>query len=65
MTKTFELIEMDPATGTEDHLIETGTFAKLEQEMQELIAEVDAEWGELDVDRYGVLWSVYMIRPAS
>ncbi|XVU25821.1 hypothetical protein ACQPZJ_01815 [Actinoplanes sp. CA-054009] len=60
----FELIEVDPVTGEEDQLLGTGTMAQMEREMRSLIADMDAEWGELDADRYGLVWSVLRIQPA-
>ncbi|MEU8821793.1 hypothetical protein [Actinoplanes sp. NPDC048796] len=60
----YELIEIDPQTGDADQLLGTGTMRQMERQMQTLIADMDAEWGELDVDRYGVVWSALRIQPA-
>lgn len=56
----FELVELDPETGEEDHLIETGSFKKLEKTMTQLLEDMADEW-----DTYDSPWSVYCIRPAT
>lgn len=56
----FELVELDPMTGDEDHLVATGTFARLEREMAKLIDEVETEW-----DEEQTTWSAYRIQPAA
>jgi hypothetical protein len=59
--RTWELIEIDPATGEEDHLIATGTFAQMSAEMSSIIEEVVG-----DYDAEGAhYWSWMRVQPAA
>lgn len=55
----FELVELDPATGEEDHLVETGSFRRMVREMEELLAEAAEDW-----DERGAAWPAYRVQPA-
>lgn len=59
--ETYELIEIDPATGEEDQLISTGSFEKMSWHMQGIIEEVSLQLDE-DVE---ITWPWLMIQPAA
>lgn len=58
---TYELIELDPATGEEDQLLETGSLARIERHLAEILEDEagEAEDGEL------VTPGAYRIQPAT
>lgn len=55
----FELIEVDPVTCEEDHLLATGTLRQMEKELDDVIADMLSDWEE------GGSWSWLRIQPAS
>lgn len=56
----FELIEIDPVTGEEDHLISTGTMRAMEKDLKGLLEDIAEDWDENDQP-----WSWYRIQPAT
>jgi hypothetical protein len=56
----FEIVELDPANGEEDHLVCTGTMAQMERDLTGLLQDVEDEW-----DTYDTPWPAYRIQPAS
>lgn len=57
---TFELIEVDPATGEEDQLIATGTFEQVSRHMTECIENQSEDYNS---GTYG--WTWYRVQPAA
>lgn len=60
---TYELIELDPATGEEDQLVATGTWDAMEAHLADVIDEAEGEWedGFLAAEA----WPWYRIQPAA
>lgn len=58
---TWELIEIDPATGEEDQLLDEGSRAEMEKHLADILEDEagEAEDGEL------VAPGVYRIQPAT
>lgn len=58
---TFELIEIDPATGEEDQVLATGTWAKCQARFEDNVNEMQADVEDTDGH---ASWGWLRIQPA-